>query len=218
MKDIIVFGAGDAAELAEFYFKKSGRRVAAFVVDDLAKAPATLAGRQVMAYSEIAVKRPPSEFDAFVAIGYSQMNRVRRDKFKIFKEQGYTLPNCVSTSAIHNEEVIGENCMIQEGVIIQPFVSIGDNCVFWSGVHVGHHSKIGSHCFFGPRVAVAGHVEIGDECFIGVNATIKNHVKIGHGTLVAAGALVVEDVVPASMIKGRKSDRSELGDPLTRKI
>lgn len=218
MKDIVVFGAGDAGELADFYFARAGRKVAAFVVDDREKAPALLQGRPVVAFADLMKAYPPSKFDAFVAIGYSKMNTVRREKFLTFKKLGYVLANCVSQTASVNPLKIGENNMIQEGVIIQPFAEIGDNCVFWGGTHIGHHSKVASHCFFGPRVAVAGHVHIGETSFLGINSTIKNHVKIGRGVLVAAGALVVEDVPDEMLVRGLKSKMVAVDDPVGQKI
>lgn len=43
---------------------------------------------------------------------------------------------------------------------------------------------------------------IGDYVWVGVNATILKGVKIGDGAVVAAGAVVVEDVPPYTIVGG----------------
>lgn len=45
-------------------------------------------------------------------------------------------------------------------------------------------------------------IEIGDDCWIGCNVTILSGVNIGHGSIVAAGAVVRENVAPYSIVGG----------------
>ncbi|AHG42362.1 acetyltransferase [Pseudomonas syringae CC1557] len=47
-----------------------------------------------------------------------------------------------------------------------------------------------------------GDVVIGSDCWICANATIVSGVTIGHGAIVAAGAMVVRDVAPYSVVGG----------------
>lgn len=46
------------------------------------------------------------------------------------------------------------------------------------------------------------HVVIGNDVWIGANATILNGVHIGDGAIVAAGAVVVKDVPPYTIVGG----------------
>lgn len=46
------------------------------------------------------------------------------------------------------------------------------------------------------------HVVIGNDVWIGANATILNGVHIGNGAIIAAGAVVVRDVPPYTVVGG----------------
>ena len=69
-RPLIIFGAGEIAEVAAFYFgHDGGRRVAAFMVDDAFVREASFAGCPVVPFSEVGRRFGASEHDAFVAIG-----------------------------------------------------------------------------------------------------------------------------------------------------
>lgn len=53
-----------------------------------------------------------------------------------------------------------------------------------------------------PQHQVCSPVKIGNHVWIGMNATILKGVNIGDGAIVAAGAVVVQDVPAASMVGG----------------
>jgi acetyltransferase-like isoleucine patch superfamily enzyme len=128
----------------------------------------------------------------FVALSYTNMNRVRAAKYGLAKQLGYELVSYVSSRCSYlTRHRHGDNCLILEDSIVQPFVAIGSNVTLWSGSHIGHDSVVGDHCFIGPRVAVPGHVRIEQGCFIGVNATLRNSITIAEFTLVGAGAVVM---------------------------
>lgn len=38
--------------------------------------------------------------------------------------------------------------------------------------------------------------------YVGVNATVVDHIKVGNGAIVAAGAVVIEDVPELSLAAG----------------
>ena len=49
---------------------------------------------------------------------------------------------------------------------------------------------------------ISAPIVIGDHVWIGVNATILKGVRIGSGAVIAAGAVVVRDVAPNSLVGG----------------
>lgn len=127
---------------------------------------------------------------------------------------------------------IGEGTRIAGGVRI-PFalVAIGRNCWIGPGSHLiaatGAPVRIGDNCDLAPEVMlVVGSHELGSEdrragagtarpvtigsgCWLGARATVLGGVTLGSGSVVAAGALVVDDVdrnvlvggVPAKMMR-----------------
>lgn len=198
MKPLVIFGTGDIARLAHHYFSTdSAYQVAAFIVDRAYRSGDEFLGLP-LADAEHAVQRfPPSEHDAFVALSYARMNRLRAEKYGLLKAAGYRLATYVSSRCSYLAQTPpGENCFILEDNTIQPFVTIGHNVTLWSGNHIGHDSIIRDHCFISSHVVVSGHVEVGERCFIGVNATLRNSIRIAPETLIGAGAIIMKDTKP----------------------
>lgn len=206
MKELVVFGAGDIAELAQFYFEfDGGRKIAAFVVDDEFKTGDRFKNLPLIPFSQLLEQYPPARFDAFVALSYARMNAVRREKYFAMRALGYTLATYISPKVSSYTQCVGDNCFILEDNTIQPFSFIGNNVTLWSGNHIGHHSRIGDHCFLASHIVVSGGVEIGEGCFIGVNATLRDHIRIANGTLVGAGALITRDTKENEVYPGSSS-------------
>ena len=195
MRKVIIFGAGEIGEVAEFYLKHdSEHEPVAFTVDAQYLKGDNFSGLPVVAFEELKDTYPPSEHGIFVAISYAKLNKVRADKLGQVKAAGYSPISYVSSKAtVWPDLRVGENCFVLEDNTIQPFVRIGDNTTLWSGNHIGHHATIGDHCFITSHVVVSGGVTVGERCFLGVNATIRDHVSLAEGTVVAAGALILQD-------------------------
>jgi sugar O-acyltransferase (sialic acid O-acetyltransferase NeuD family) len=211
-KPLVIFGSGDIAQLALFYFSRdSVYEVVAFTVDADYLTNTTFCGLPVFAFEEITKQYSPDQADFFIALSYSKLNTVRKEKYVAVKAKGYQLASFISSHAIIlTDNCIGENCFIFENNIIQPFVTIGNNVTLWSGNHIGHHSTIKDHCFIASHVVVSGGVEIGEQCFIGVNATLRDHIKIGERCVVGAGALLLADAAPEGVYLGIATERSKV--------
>lgn len=207
---LIIFGAAEQAQLAHFYFSKdSCYEVVAFAVDKPFLDKNEFCGLPVIAFEEVVATYPPNEYAFFVALGYSKLNELRKEKYIAVKSMGYALASYVSSYAsIFNDAQIGENCLVLEDNTIQPFVTIGNNVTLWSGNHIGHHSTIHDHCFITSHVVISGGVEIGESCFIGVNATLRDHIQIGDRCLIGAGALILGDAESGGLYVGAATERS----------
>lgn len=215
-KPLVIFGSGDIAQLAHYYFSTdSNYEVVAFTVDANYIKESEFCGLPVVAFEDVAKKYPPDSYDFFVALSYSKLNAVRKEKFLAAKEKGYKLASFISSRAtVLNDGKIGENCFVLEDNTIQPFVRIGNNVTLWSGNHIGHHSIIRDHTFIASHAVISGGVEIGEQCFVGVNATLRDHIKIGDRCVVGAGALLLADAAPEGVYIGTATERSKV--PSTR--
>ena len=215
-KPLVVFGTGDIAELAHFYFDSdSDHEVVAFTVDAEYLKDSTFCGRPVLAFEEVAAAYPPDRVDFFVALSYAKLNAVRKQKYLAAKALGYRLTSYISSRAsVLNAGRIGDNCFILEDNTIQPFVAIGHNVSLWSGNHIGHHAVLRDHCFLASHIVVSGGVDIGEQCFIGVNSTLRDHIRVGARCVVGAGALLLADAEPEGVYLGAATERSRV--PSTR--
>lgn len=219
-KPLVIFGAGDIAALAHYYFTTdSDYDVVAFVVDASYVGESRFRDLPVVAFEDVVRHYPPDSYYFFVALSYSKLNAVRKEKFLAAKERGYKLVSFISSRAtVLNDGRIGENCFIFEDNTIQPFVRIGDNVTLWSGNHIGHHSVIHDHTFIASHVVVSGGVEIGEQCFVGVNATLRDHIKVGDRCVVGAGALLLADAEPEGVYIGSATERSKVPSTRLRNI
>lgn len=211
-KPLVIFGTGEIAQLAHYYFSTDSEyEVVAFTVDDSYVTVHEFCGLPVVAFEEVARQYPPESHNFFVALSYSRLNAIRKEKFLSAKDKGYRLVSFVSSRAtVLNAGAIGENCFIFEDNTIQPFVKIGDDVIMWSGNHIGHHSVIKDHVFIASHVVISGGVEIGEQCFIGVNATLRDHIKIGDRCVVGAAALMLADAEPDGVYIGTATERAKV--------
>jgi len=213
MKSLLIFGISDAALMAYYYFTSdSNYCVVGFVVDaDFMPQDKTFCGLPVIEFQGVEALYPPTQYMFFVALGYSNLNQVRKDKYLAVKAKGYRLASYISSKAtLLSPESIGENCFILENNTIQPFVKIGDNVTLWSSNHVGHHSVVENHCFLASHIVISGRVHIGESCFIGVNATLRDHILVGENCIIGAGALILEDASAGGVYMGIASSRSRV--------
>ena len=219
MEKLIIFGAGDIAKLAHYYFYcDSEYEVTGFTVDKEYMTSDIFLGLPVVDFEEIVECCPPATHKMFIALSYAKMNRVRAQKYFKAKEMGYQLATYVSSRCTFlSDKPVGDNCFILEDNTIQPFVEIGNNVTLWSGNHIGHDSVIEDHCFLASHIVVSGNVRINQYCFIGVNATLRNSITIARETLVGAGAIIMKDTVKKGVyvpekteLLNTKSDRIKL--------
>ena len=219
-KKLVIFGAGDIAQLAHFYFSTdTAYEVAAFTVDAGYIDASEFCGLPVIPFEDVAKLYSPDAHDFFVALSYSSLNKLRKDKYLAAKAMGYRCASYVSSRAtVLNRDSIGDNCFILEDNTIQPFATIGDNVTLWSGNHVGHHSRIADHCFIASHCVISGGVQIEEACFIGVNVTLRDHIRIGARCVIGAGALLLADAEPEGVYIGPATERSRVPSGRLRKI
>lgn len=219
MKKLIIFGTGDIAQIANYYFKiDSDYEVVAFTVDTNYIQETIFEGLPVVAFEEIEQTYSTKEHDLFVALSYSKMNKIRADKYQAAKNKGYKLASYISSHCTYVSQFPpGDNCFIFEDNTIQPFVKIGNNVTLWSGNHIGHHSTIEDHNFISSHVVISGHCTIKSYCFLGVNATLRNGITIAPETIVGMGATIMRNtqdkavhVPPKSEVISKKSDEVKL--------
>jgi sugar O-acyltransferase (sialic acid O-acetyltransferase NeuD family) len=209
VSDVVIFGAGDVARLADYYLTEdSPHQVVAFTVDRSFLSADRFLDRPLVPFDEIVLRFPPDRFEMFIALSYARMNATRAERYAAAKTLGYRLVSYVSSRCTFlTKNPIGDNCFILEDNTVQPFVTIGSNVTLWSGNHVGHDSTIGDHCFIASHVVISGHVTIGERSFIGVNATLRDSITIAPQTLVGAGALVMKNTAATGVYIGERAKR-----------
>jgi len=208
MRKLIIFGAGDIAKLAHYYFTRDSQyEVVAFTVDKQYLTGHNYLGLPLIEFETVHEQYPPDKFKMFIAVSYVKMNKIRAEKYHKAKEMGYDLVSYISSRcSFLTDNPAGDNCFILEDNTIQPFVKIGNNVTLWSGNHIGHDSIIEDHCFLSSHIVVSGHVHIHPYCFIGVNATLRDGITIASKTLIGAGAVIMKDTIEKGVYIPQRSE------------
>ena len=210
-KKLIIFGTGDIGQIAKYYFDiDSDYEPVCFTLDGAYIKETTFEGLPVVPFDEINERYSPIDHHLFIALSYSQMNKLRATKFEEAKSKGYSIASYISSKCTYLSQFKpGENAFIFEDNTIQPFVKIGNNVTIWSGNHIGHHSVIEDHNFISSHVVISGHCHIESFTFLGVNATLAHKVRIASGTLLGAGAIITKDTEPEGVYVPAKTTKLE---------
>ncbi len=207
---LIIVGTSELAQLACYYFRQdSDRKVAAFSVDRKFKSDDNCMGLPVICFEEVENHYPATDYDMFVAIGYSHLNKSRAKKCAEARAKGYRLASYFSSRAsIWPGLVAGDNCFVMEGNVVQPFVEIGNSVIVWCNSLISHHVCIANNTFIAAHAVISGHAKIGENCFIGANATIRDKIEVAQNTIVGAGALILESTEENNVYLGNPSQKT----------
>jgi UDP-N-acetylglucosamine acyltransferase len=74
--------------------------------------------------------------------------------------------------------------------------TIGDGNWFLAYTHVAHDCVVGNFTTFSNNAQIAGHVTIGDWAVLGAYAGVHQFCRVGAHSMIAAGAIVLQDVPP----------------------
>lgn len=208
MKNIIIFGSGQNAELAKFYFEndpsyQDDYNVVAFTVHQshLNNRNSYL-GKPLVPYEKLSYLYPVNSHLLFAPLSGKNLSQIREQVYNEGKKMGYEFVSYISSYSTVLSRDIGENCFILEDNTIQPFTKIGNNCILWSGNHIGHGSIIDDSVFITSHVVVSGNCVIKKYSWIGVNSCLRDGLKLKEGTLLGMGAVLTKNTEAYTMYIG----------------
>ena len=121
------------------------------------------------------------------------------------------IPARIEPGAIIREQVqIGKNAVIMMGAILNIGAVVGSGTMIDMGAVLGGRATVGNNCHIGAGAVLAGVIEpasatpvvVEDNVLVGANAVVIEGCRIGHDAVVAAGAVVVGDVAPNTVVAG----------------
>lgn len=190
-KKVVIFGCSEFSTMIRHYIEKNDQ-VYAYCADKEYIHENTYDGLPLVAFNDMKKLYPSDKYEMVIAIGYNQMNDIRKGRFIEAKQMGYNIYSYIHPSAIISTSKIGEGNIILENVVIAAGVTIADANIFQIGTVIAHHTTIGSYNFFAPKCAIAGDINITNNCFLGTNCTIKNGIYIAPYSLCGAGSVITQ--------------------------
>ena len=212
-RPVVVFGNLRSASLAAYCLANdSAHTVAGFTVDAAYATAPQFDGLPLARFEALEAQFPPADYRLLIPLGYQQINGVRRARYEQAKQRGYSFASYVSSRAsVWPDLTVGDNVLVYEGAVIQPFARIGNNCIIRSGAHISHHCQVADHAFVGVGVAMGGDTQVGEQAFVGVGAVLRDRIRIAERSFIAAGAVVLRDTLADGVYVGnpaRKSDQT----------
>lgn len=136
------------------------------------------------------------------------INLITRDTVTRYKtslevsSQGGKFANFIHPSVNLEYVKLGTGIYVQENVVLQADVSVGNNTSIHIGTLVGHETKIGHSVFMAHGCNISGNTIIEDGVQMGTGVTSVPRIKIGKWSIIGAGAVVIKDVAPYSVVVG----------------
>lgn len=207
---LVIFGMSSYAQIVALYFSRLDEyEPIALCVDDEYANLTESYGLPIIPASKLLETISPKNVAFHVAVTYTNMNRLRREKIDLLKSWGFTPASYVSPRAYVDETaVLGEHIFIFEDNTIQPFTKVSDGAILWSGNHIGHHTTIQNDVFVSSHVVISGHCDIGARSFLGVNATLGNNISLGEENWLLPGTNLIAGTDKDEMWRPEKSVRT----------
>lgn len=207
MKNLVIVGISDAADrIARFVERYSlyniiGCTVNKEYVPEGGMAEVGGVNRKVFPLEELDKFIDKENDLLFVAVLWNRLNADRRYLYEKVKSMGCHFANIISPNAQVRGELLGDNCWICDGVIVQEHVKFGNDIFVMDNAMVGHWTMVSDHVFIAIRATVCGAVDIGEQCYIGANATVFDEVKIGKKCLIGGATVAKRSVPNFSVVK-----------------
>lgn len=214
MASYIIFGNTHFAErIYKHIYQEGVHNVIAFTQESRFMQQKELCGLSVVPFEDLR-STIKEDFSIIIAIGYSNMNKVRSSIYDLVKSHEFAVGSYVSSnSSVYSE--VSEGTLVFPGTMIGTDVKMGKCNVFEPCVLMGHDNNIGDFNFFAGGSTFGGYVNIGSNCFVGMNATLKNEISIADYTLVGQSSNVLKSVNCAySVVAGNPAklfEKSSLG-------
>ncbi len=201
-KKLIIFGNTSYSEMVCDYFTEySEYEVVCFTVHQNYIQDNIFYNKKLINFEYIQNEYPASEYEMFIAVGSSNLNKIRENIFNQAIEKGYKLATFIHPDAYIAPKVsIGKNCIIMECARILTRSIIGDNTIVWPSAFISHDNIIKNNCYIVG--ATNGFCEIGENCFLGAGAIIADKIKIAPYNFITMSAVIRKNTEEDSIYEG----------------
>ena len=108
-----------------------------------------------------------------------------------------------TTTTIGDDNIFREYATVHAGTAQdRGDTAIGSGNLFLAYTHVAHDCVVGDQTTFSNNAQIAGHVHIGDWAVLGAFAGVHQFCRVGAHAMLAAYAVVLQDVPPYVTVQG----------------
>ena len=200
-KDIVIYGASGHGKVIADIVEKSRGKVLAFIDDNEALWEKSFCGYPVWSgLSHLLQVRKKETFALIVGIG-DNLNRQKVQQ-RLAKE-GFLFGTAIHPSVQLGKDVfVGEGTVVMANGVINPGTRVGSHCIVNTAVTIDHDCNIGDFVHLSPGAHLGGTVDVDASGWIGLGASVINNIHVAEHAIVGAGAVVVRDVEPHTVVVG----------------
>ena len=206
-KKLIIYGMGKFAQYVRYVFDEdSSYKVIGFCIERSYSNDEEFDGLPLYAFEDVENIFSPEEIFLFIAVG---RNSLRQKFFEQGLKKGFSMATYISSKAeTWPNLIIGKNCFIGEGSVIQPFVSIGNNSIHF-GSRLGHHSLVMDHTLL-SGTTIGGSTRIGEGSYLGLNSTVQQNIHIGARNIIGMNVSIEDNTEESSVYTHKGSQKRSL--------
>jgi UDP-perosamine 4-acetyltransferase len=137
---------------------------------------------------------------AFVAVGD---NARRAALGSAVQALGFQLATIIaSTAHVSPYASVGAGAAVLHGAHVGPRSRVGTGAIINTAASIDHDCTIGDYAHLAPGTHLAGGVGVGSGVFAGVGVSVIPDVEVGEWAVLGAGAVVINDIPPATTVVG----------------
>ena len=169
-KDFYILGVGHNTIVTIDLAEACGYRIAGLYHYEKTRVGEYYFGHKIVGTNEDLFEKDLSDKNFAISVGN---NIIRSKLFNSLLNKGGNIPNLIHPSAVVSKySKFGRGLQVHALCVIDPDVIIGDDCMISDGSIVNHSVVMNNHCFVACNVVVGAYTKVNDFSFIGYVATL----------------------------------------------
>ena len=193
---LCILGAGGHAKVIIETARAAGYEVEGVFDDELGKRGQMVMGARVL--GSLSDAESCDCRNAIIGIGD---NKTRAEIAA--RLPGMAWATLIHPSAIIASDVtIGVGTVVFAGTVVQPGTRLGRHVIVNTGATIDHDCYLEDFVHVAPGCHLAGDVRLEEGVLMGISSAAIPGTRVGAWSVVGAGAVVVDDVKPGSVVVG----------------
>ncbi len=197
---VAVYGASNGAITLQEAMDAGDKYRAVCFINDNPKHRATHNALPIFHGSQLSkLKEKGIDHIAIAIAGGAIRQRIK----KKIENSGFNLISVIHPSAFLAPSVkLGIGNFIKARAVIETNTVIGDCCIIDNGVVIAHDNIIENACHIAPGVKFGSGIKIGENTIVGIGASISTNIKIGSNCIISVGSAVTKNVENNAVVDG----------------
>lgn len=203
MKPLILIGGGGHCRSAIDVIEAEGNFRVVGITDQREKIGQKISGYEIIAADERLPELIKDYQNCLVTVGQLKDPGLKVKLFETASGLGAHFPTITSPHAVTSDQAeIGGGTILFHRSVVNAGSVIGKNCFINTGAIVEHDVMIGDYTHISPGSVVNGHCTIGSRTLIGSGTVVIQQVNIGDDIVVGANSTVIKDLTKPGVYIG----------------